>query len=377
MRQLEHFAHDAMEIYAAAEMQRLAEDRGIAISIDSTVKYQEFVDYATAPGRGLTVDWFTTGPYPEFKTAVDTHMPAFIDGLARRFPGVKMDFISVERAYRIAGLKGDVQIVDDRGGDTSLSLKNYRGNILRPQFNSMTFRSFLLGFVFEPKVGQYINPATGKKFQGSNVSKRDEALRDNGFDDLVPIMHELDDMNAAIKAQFVYNDRFAVLDEEGEVILDEWRKRIGHEGADIVVAALAKLPPEILKDRILKMIGMDGAEELLLMDPVHCSDTMTNDAFRDLRSRALRSHVEAIRHRQGMQVRLVDADEVLPLTVTFPFTINTNGAWYMEETPPEGVYYVNEKRILHFRDRRPKKSKELSTMVLTYVDLSKTGIFGD
>jgi hypothetical protein len=130
----------------------------------------------------------------------------------------------------------------------------------------------------------------------------------------------------------------------------------------------------LVKGRILKMIGLDGAEELLLMDPIRSSDTLTNPAFSSLRDGLLASDVEVARRGQGIQVRLVNGGEQL-IAVDFPFTINTNGAWYMEETPPEGIYHAKEKRILHFRDRRPKKSKELSTMVLTYVDLSKTGIF--
>jgi hypothetical protein len=88
----------------------------------------------------------------------------------------------------------------------------------------------------------------------------------------------------------------------------------------------------------------------------------------------LAREVGVARKTQGIQVRLADGGAPL-IAVDFPFTINTNGAWYMEETPPDGIYHAKEKRILHFRDRRPKKSKELSTMVLTYVDLSKTGIF--
>lgn len=373
MRRLEHYAHDAMEIYAAAEMQRLAEVRGIAESRDSAEKYKEFVDYAAE--RGLTEDWFTSGPYPEFKQACDTHLPPFIDRLAETYPGQSMDFISVEREYRNAGLKGDV-LIRSSGEKTSLSLKTYRGNILRPQFNSHTFRSFLLGFLFEPKVGWYVNPATGIKFKGSSVSERDQVLSDNGFEDVIPIMRALDAQNETLRAQFVYNDRFAVLDEEGEAILDEWRKRIGHEGADLAIEALTRMPDALVKDRILKMIGMDGAEELLLMDTVRASDTLTNFAFRSLRDRLLVGEVEVARRGQGIQVRLVNGGERL-LAVDFPFTINTNGAWYMEETPPEGTYHSKEKRVLHFRDRRPKKSKELSTMVLTYVDLSKTGIFDE
>jgi len=201
VRQLEHYAHDAMEIYAVAEMQRLAVARGMAISDDAQQKYNDFVAYADA--RHLPVEWFTTGPYPEFKLAVDAHMPGFIDGLAATFPGTTMDFISVERQYRNQGLKGDVKIVTDAGSETSLSLKNYRGNIARPQFNSMTFRSFLLGFLFEPTVGMYVNPVTGKRFKGSTVKDRDQALIDNGFTDVIPVFHKLDAQNETLKSQFI------------------------------------------------------------------------------------------------------------------------------------------------------------------------------
>lgn len=372
MRRDEHFTHDAMEIYAVAVMQRLAQDRGIALSDDADVKYDAFVRYAGA--RGLGSEWFESGPYPEFKLAVDTHLPAFIDRLAATLAGVKVDFISVEKEYRNAGLKGDVVIRDRAGKEVSLSLKNYRGDIMRPQFNSQTFRSFLLGFLFEPTVGMYADPTTGKKFRGARVDVRDAALIANGYGDMIAAFHELDRQNETLKAQFIYNDDFAVLTEANEAVLDEWRKRIGHEGADIAVEALGQMPSALVKARIMRMIGLDGSEELLLMDPTRWADTITNRTFRDLRAALLAGTVEIGKRNQGIQVRLAN-DGVTLLTVDFPFTINANGAWFMERTPPEGFYHSGEKRVLHFRDRRPMKSKQLSTMVLTYIDLSRTGIF--
>ena len=370
----EHHVQDALEVYAVARMQKLAQDRGMAITADADEKLAAFIDYAAA--RGYTPGFFDTGPWAVYKRSYDHHLPAFVGRLAdTAFPGERLDFLSVETEYRAAGLKGDFVIVRSFGGPLiSVSMKNYRGDIRRPQFNAQTYNSFALGLLFEGQVGVYADPITGGRFKGSSVVPRDAALVANGYAALVPFMHQLDELNRQIKAEFVYDPRFEFLDETNEAIYKAECKRVGDAGADILVEILALLDPGQIKARLLKMTGLDGAEETLLMDSKRCSDTLTNPTFRALRDTVQAGHVEFERRGQSIVFMFADgARRVLPVNV--PFTINKNGAWISDPTPPEGAFHVKEGKVLLFGQRRPKKSKELATSINTYVDFAATGIF--
>lgn len=374
MEDAEHYTQDASELYAVALMQRIAQDRGVAISHDADQKFADFVAYAAAPPRRLDLDWFDSGPYPEYKAACDRHLPVFVERLAATFPGEAFDFVSVEAQYRNEGLKGDflilLQPVDTV---TSVSLKNYRKSIARPQFNAQTFNSFVLRFMFEGAgiVGQYIDPTTGDAFRGANFPERDAVLRRNGYESVIPAMRALDDLNRALKPQFVYSKDFEVLTPAGAAILKLERGRVGNAGADLVMGILEKIDPDRIKKRLLGMVGLDGAEEMLLMDPVRYSDTLTNARFRELRDIAQGGHVEWSRIGQSIVFTFAaDGKRVLPVAV--PFTINTNGAWVSRKAPAQGV--MKDGRLMLPGERR-RKASQLATSINTYVDLAKTGIF--
>jgi hypothetical protein len=256
---------------------------------------------------------------------------------------------------------------------TSVSLKNYRKSIARPQFNAQTFNSFVLRFMFAGagKVGHYIDPTTGAPFRGSDFDARDAVLRRNGYESIIPAMHGLDDLNREIKAKFVYGPEFETLTTAGRAILKLERGRVGHAGADLVMGILEKIHPDRIKERLLGMIGLDGAEEMLLMDPVRFSDTLTNERFRELRDIAQGGHVEWARVGQSIVFSFAaNGKHVLPVAV--PFTINTNGAWVSLKAPAEGV--MKDGRLMLPGARR-RKAAELATSINTYVDLAKTGIF--
>lgn len=375
MRKSEHHVQDALEHYAAARMQLEAEALRVAISRDADKKHQAFVDYATA--REYTVDWFDGGPWKMYKQAYDRHLPRFVQRLAAKFYDQTFDFIAVEAAYRNEGKKGDFIVLMAPAATTrSVSLKNYRGDIRRPQFNAQTYNSFVLGFLFAARVGMYVDPLTGLRFKGSTVIARDAALRANGYGEIVPAMHELDQLNRDIKAQFVYDPRFEHLDSDAEAIFDAARKRVGNAGADLVAGIVAVLDPALIKNRLLSMTGLDGAEDLLIMDAERAADTLTNQAFDELREIVQAGRVEWERRGQSIVFNFVsEGRHVLPVNV--PFTINKNGAWVSEPTPPEGAYHAKEGLVLRYGDRRPKKSKELATSINTYVDFAATGIFAE
>lgn len=372
MRDEEHHVQDALEIYAVALLQRLAQERGRATTADADVKLAAFVAYAEL--RGYTLEDFVTGRWSAYKAAYDKHLPAFFDRLAAKFPGESFDFVNVEVENRNAQLKGDFQIVLKSGHAISVSLKNYRGGALRPQLNSGTYNSFILNFLFDsPGVGTFTDPSTGLPFRSTPAAVRDKVLEANGYGAIIPLMQKMDALNADIRARFISTPEFEFLDE---AVFDRARKECGEAGATVALEILGSIDPARLKARALKMIGMDGAEEMLLMDPDRFVDSITNEAFGRLRDRLHDPATTLLigRRGQGIGFDFVSGGEVI-LQVDVPFTINKNGAWISGDYYDGTRWHAKERRNLAYGQRRPKKSRELATSINTYVNFGATGIF--
>jgi len=373
MRDEEHHVQDALELYAVALLQRLAQDRGMAITSDADTKLTSFQAYASS--RGYTRADFETGRWSAYKTAYDRHLPVFFDRLVRRMPGQRFDFTNVEVENRNAQLKGDFLIVTSGGERISVSLKNYRGGALRPQLNSGTYNSFILNFLFQsPGVGDLIDPITGSKFRSTPAALRDAALAANGYAAIIPHMAQMDALNANIRARFIDTPEFEFIHEEA---FDRARKECGEAGANLAIQILQHIDPDRRKARMLRMIGMDGSEELLLMDPVLYTDSITNPAFRALRASIQDPTTQLIvgRRGQGIGFDFVNGTRVL-LQVDVPFTINKNGAWISGDYYTGTKWHAKEGKALAYGQRRPKKSRELATSINTYVNFGTTGIFG-
>ena len=125
------------------------------------------------------------------------------------------------------------------------------------------------------------------------------------------------------------------------------------------------------------MIGMDGEEEMLLMDPNQFTDSITNPIFRALRVALQDPATQLVvgRRGQGVGFNFVIGDLPL-LQVDVPFTINKNGAWISGDYYVGTKWHAKEQRNLAYGQRRPKKSRELATSINTYVNFGATGIFG-
>jgi hypothetical protein len=374
MRDEEHHVQDALELYAVALLQRLAQDRGMAISADADAKLRSFQTYAHT--RGFSDADFDTGRWSAYKHAYDRHIPVFFERLVRTLPGQRFDFINVEVENRNAQLKGDFLIVTHPGAQRiSVSLKNYRGGALRPQVQSGTYNSFILNFLFEsPGVGTFTDPCSGLPFRGTPALGRDKVLAANNYEAIVPFMAKMDALNVAIRARFIDTPEFEYLDE---AVFDRARKECGEAGATVALEVLTHIDRARLKDRALKMIGMDGAEELLLMDPDQFTDSITNPTFRALRTSIQdpATTLRVARRGQGIAFDFVSGTHVL-LQVDVPFTINKNGAWISGDPYTGTRWHVKEGRNLAYNQRRPKKSRELATSINTYVNFGTTGIYG-
>lgn len=369
MRQIEHYIQDACELLAVAEMQRIAESLGLSKKGPAAARREDFGKYVRE--RAITAADFAE--YPEYRANIDKHIGTFVQRIAQVGKLKELTFHCTERESRNNSLKGD--FVVEVAGQTrySVSLKNYRNSIARPQVSAGTFNSIALSFLLEaaPGVGMYVNPTDRSEFRGSTKSVRDSVLKSVGHGWAIPILGKLDDLSQQIRDTFVRSADFEFLDESA---FDRERKRVGKEGAEIVYQLLTRLPGGTVRDQIVDRIGFSGTEEQLMFDPVRYTDSITVPRFRDL--------IEGVRsgadfsfqiHGQGIRFQFTSNQKTL-LSITVPFTINKNGAWISEHYPgnrlhpKEGVYLASGQR-------RPKKSKELATSVNTYLDLEATGIF--
>ena len=369
MKQIEHFIQDACELLAVAEMQLHAEELGLSKRRLSPERMREYEEYV----RNHKITAMDFAEYPQYRDNIKKHVHRFVERLAAHRPFRDIVFNCTERESRNKSMKGDFAIQIDGATPISVSLKNYRNSIGRPQVSAGTFNSFALSFLLipAPGVGMYINTHDGSVFRGSQQTRRNQVLRNSGSAWALKPLDKLDELNQQIKQTFVYSDEYEFLSEDK---FDAERKRVGAAGAEIVFGILSALPPSDIRRQIVERIGFAGTEEQLMFDPERYTDSITVSLFRDL--------INAVRHDahfdfrikgQGIAFEFSHGRKPL-LGIHVPFTINKNGAW-ISETYSGTRLHPKEGVRLATGQRRPKKSKELATSINTYLDLESTGIF--
>jgi len=306
--------------------------------------------------------------------------PKFVSELIDTFPNSTFNVFDVEKEYRDKNMKGDFAIdVTTKEGISSIisfSLKNYNGGVCRPQVCSGTYHSFIMNILFESAgVGMFINPLGGSRFRGSG-KKRDLIVEKNYGIDIVKILHKLDELRNSMKNDFLYSPDLKFFDES------KWKTAcydIGHTGADIVCDFLENhVPKNLVRKRIMKMAGLDGAEELLAFDGKNYLNSLVNKKFKRMLEKIPTCELDYFRHAKNIRFEFKSGSEII-LEIDIPFTLNSNGCWYKGDNAGdvyEGKRFHKKEGIeLMWGERRPKKSKEISTSVNTYVDFKKAGLF--
>jgi len=374
MRDSEHYLQDACELYAVALLQKTAEECQIAAHKNSKIKEEAFWNYLSERNMGQAD--LETEPGLTYVTSLNKHLPHFVREIAAKWPTARLDFIDVEAEYRNRKLRGDFVIQGFPLGDTAVSLKNYRNGARRPQVCSGTYNSFILNFMFSsPAVGTFKAGEDGPLFRGSDTSARDNAIRLIGLEKVLPKVHRLDELNRAIRAKFIDGPEFEFFEQHS---FKKTCQEVGNEGAQIASEILSSVDPGAVKARLLTMTGLDGEDEILLIEPTTYTDTITNERFKNLRSslNQATTKTQIVKRGQGLGIDFVHENAVI-LKVQVPFTINKNGAW-ISGTPYAGTRLHQKEGVeLAFGQRRPRKSRELATSVNTYLDLQPTGIFAE
>jgi hypothetical protein len=161
-------------------------------------------------------------------------------------------------------------------------------------------------------------------------------------------------------------------------IADKWKKDChdyGHEAAKVMIEAIQLIPNDSVKERVMKMSGLGGDEELLLIGKGEYF-TSLNDKYISLINRCKNATVEYEICGKGVRFVLKDADGDI-IDIDIPMTLNANGAWYKKGLKEkfDGVEYKDKENVyLAWAERRPKKSQEITTSVNCWMRLKAAGI---
>jgi hypothetical protein len=366
----DHFIQDAAEAYIVYLLQAYAVENKVAISDDVAEKHNTFIEYCE--DRDI-LDEFNKSIY---KKNIDVVIDKFILDLLSKYPNRKFDFVDVEREFRDKKLKGDFIIRFEDGSFISFALKNYKKGFNRIQLCSGTWHSFLNNFLFESAgVGTFFDPFTQEVFQGCNREYRDSLIEKLGYDALKEVYTFFDTINDTIKKFYTYGEQARYWKN----VSAQWKgdcAAYGLKAAEKIISALDSIPKDMVKNRIIKMAGLNYDEEILLVGNGKYLCSLFNQKYAQILERvnSVESVVEYTTNGKGLLFTLCDSVGVI-VNIEVPFTLQKNGAWHLPKTKYVGTQYHNKEGVaLIHGERRPKKSKEISTSINTFLNLKKSGV---
>jgi hypothetical protein len=366
----DHFIQDAAESYAVYLLQSCAVDNEVAIADNVSEKYHTFIQYCQ---DRCILDEFNKSIY---KKNIDVVINKFVLDLIAKYPNRKFDFVDVEREFRDKKLKGDFIIRFEDGSSTSVSLKNYKKGFNRIQLCSGTWNSLLNSFLFESAgVGTFFDPFTQEVFQGCNREYRDSLIEKLGYDALKEVYTFFDTINDTIKKFYTYGEQARYWKN----VSAQWKgdcATYGLKAAEKIISALDSIPKDMVKNRIIKMAGLNYDEEILLVGNGKYLCSLFNQKYAQILERvnSAESVVKYTINGKGLLFTLCDSVGVI-VNIEVPFTLQKNGAWHLPKTKYVGTQYHNKEGVaLIYGERRPKKSKEISTSINTFLNLKKSGV---
>jgi hypothetical protein len=366
----DHFIQDAAEAYIVYLLQKFAVENQVALTDDVSDKYNTFIQYCEE--RDVMND-FNKSVYKE---NIDAVVDKFFADLLAKYPGRKFDFVDVEREFRDKKLKGDFIVQFEDQSYISFSLKNYKKGFNRIQLCSGTWHSFLNNFLFESAgVGTFIDPYTQEVFQGCDREYRDDLIEKLGYSSLMDVYNFFDTVNDTIKEFYTYGEKARYWSN----VSSQWKSdcaSYGLKAAQTITSALDSLPKEVVKQRIIKMAGLNYEEEILLIGKGKYLCSLFNQKYAQILERVNSDEcvVEYNTNKKGVLFTLCDATGVI-VSIEVPFTLQKNGAWNLPKAKYSGTQYHSKEGVdLLHGERRPKKSKEIATSINTYLNLKKAGV---
>lgn len=369
-----HLIQDSLESYCVFKLTELSEKENLSISNDSKSKFVDYTNYC----KERNIDPSTDKSAKIYWDMYQKHLPIFFKNLRKTYPDCKFDFIDVEKRFRNEKKKGDFLLVIKGNNiyeEKSVSLKAYKGGFDSIQVCSGTFNSFINNFMFnQDGVGMFTTDS-GIRFKGSSIPQRNQVISNMGYSKMIPTLEKLDNILPIIKEKYVYSKNA----EFFQNVENDWKYDCNYYGNLAIELTLKILKENFsdlqVKERILKMSGFDGEEDLLLIDSKKMVDSVTSDKFKNLTKKLRSNDTKVNFYQKGKSIffDFVDIYNKVYLTVSVPFTLQKNGAWHLPSNK-KGIWKEKENMFLEYGQRRPKKSKELNTSINTYVKVKDTGI---
>ena len=363
----DHYIQDAAEVYIVWRLQTLAVKNGTAITDDVAEKLDKFETYCDE--RNIYQKFCDS----VYKKNVDAVVDNFFRDLIAKYPGRKFDVVDVEKKFRDLNRKGDFALYFSENEYVSFSLKNYKNGYDSIQLCSGTWNSFLNNFLFEPDgVGMFINPLTEERFKGSNRTVRDQLIDSMGLSPLKDIYRIFDNILDEVRVFYVESEEAKMFQN----VKVRWKNdcvTYGQNAAQSVVDALNCLDRNKVKQRIIKMAGLNYDEEILLVGRGNYLCSLFDKRYINILKRVSSDDcvVEYNTKGQGVSFILRDSDGII-VDIGVPFTLQKNGAWYIPKEEYSGTeYHPKEKVDLAYGERRPNKSKEISTSTNTFLKLKE------
>jgi hypothetical protein len=368
----DHYIQDAGECFTVWKFQEELENRGKALSIESEKCKLEFTNYCTT--RKL-LNKFNKSIYRKNILAIST---LFITNLIELYPNRKMRIINTEVENRNKSLKGDFKILFDDNSFKSVSLKNYKGGYERIQLCSGTWNSLINKFFLKEAEGpgMFYNieeGQEGKKYRGSNISIRNNNYKLLGYSAIIPLIERYDTINKTIKEKYVYNNSTLYWND---TVATSWKKDCtiyGCEASKIAKECLENLDSKVVLDKLLNMANLNNKEELLLIGNGKMLCSLFDKNYKTMLERvnSPNCNIKFINNNQTLTFNIFDKIGTI-VSIDIPFTLQKNGAWFLEEEYRDKKYYhPKEGKELVYGERRPKKSKEIATSTNMWFDINK------
>ena len=382
-QQIDHYIQDGAELYFVAKLQEALRDLGVHITDNVDEKGEDFMKHLV--DHKVSQDRFDRSQY---KSNIDKHIHNIANDLIKKYDR-KMDCVSVEVEYRNKGMKGDFILEFEDKTIVSYSLKNYKKSFRTIQVCSGTWPSFCSRFLLTDNQGLgHVGPGmyldeNGKKYSSTRApAKREKFIRSkyepDVADKIIDILKCLSDHNSNIKAKYVNSPDTNKWSLETSNMWKGDCNLLGCSAANIVCDLLKLVDPSKVKTTILKMCGFDtDCEELLCLDNNKYLCSSTNEKWGDFITDINSNDTTCNIVSDGPKICIsFIRNDIEILKVCVPFTLQKNGGWFLDEEYKEtGYFHPKEKKFLNYGDRRPKKSREISTSINTFINLSSIGLY--
>ena len=161
-------------------------------------------------------------------------------------------------------------------------------------------------------MGTFIDPNTGNTFQGCDNVHRNNLIDSMGYSAMIKAYEFCESVNKNVRDYYTYGEDA----RHWSNVSSKWKSdcaEYGVKAADIIVSALDNIPKTVVKERILKMAGLNYEEELLLVGQGKYLCSLFSEKYGAMLKRANSDEcvVEYVTNKKGVLFTLRDSVGVI------------------------------------------------------------------